>query len=191
MASDPRQERTRAQALDVARRLLLAEGVGAVTHVRVADAGGGARRTLYRHWPTSDELLIDTLSGTELPEMGASADLAADLVAHLRSFQAALHNGPLAYVICAIVERATTHPDFEPLRAELTRNGCKPLRSRLQAAVRSEQIRADIDVTAAQAILEGPVLYGALLAGHQLSRSTLTALVAGVLSDPPLRPNRR
>jgi AcrR family transcriptional regulator len=191
MVIDPRQERTRSQALATARQLLLTDGIGAVTHVRVADAGGGARRTLYRHWSTSDALLLDTLAGAGLAETSESANLEADLVAHLWAFQSALQDGPLAYVICAIVERATTHPDFEPLRTELTLNGCKPLRDRLQRAIAAQQIHAKVDIGAAQAMLEGPVLYGALLARQRLARPTLLAIVKSFLETPPLRVNRR
>jgi AcrR family transcriptional regulator len=181
---DPRQERTRKLGLSVARQLLLSDGIGSITHLRVAAAGGGARRTLYRHWPTSNDLLRETLAGSSATELTPTTDLRSDLVTHLAAFQVALHDGPLGYIICAIGERAAIDPTFEPLQSDLATTGCKPLRDRLRQARQDSDLPAGIDIRTAQCMLEGPVLYSAILERRRLPASAIRTVVATVLRGP-------
>lgn len=53
---DPRLIATRTHALNAALALLQEKGVLAVTHASVSAKTGISRSTLYRHWPTLDEL---------------------------------------------------------------------------------------------------------------------------------------
>jgi AcrR family transcriptional regulator len=53
--------------LAVAPELLVGEGPGAVTHQRVAQQAGVGRATGYRHWPQPEQLLLDVMSGADLP----------------------------------------------------------------------------------------------------------------------------
>ena len=57
---DPRLAATRARALEAALDQLQEQGVLAVTHASVGARSGISRSTLYRHWPTLDELLDST-----------------------------------------------------------------------------------------------------------------------------------
>ncbi len=53
--------------LDAARELLLQEGPAAVTHQRVARQAKVGRATVYRHWPRTELLLLDTMATVDLP----------------------------------------------------------------------------------------------------------------------------
>jgi AcrR family transcriptional regulator len=53
--------------LDAARTLLMQEGPAAVTHQRVAQAARVGRATVYRHWPQTEQLLLDAMGTVELP----------------------------------------------------------------------------------------------------------------------------
>src|SRR5262245_20404972 len=66
-STDPRAVRSREAMLVAARELLAAEGPGAVTHQRVAQQAGVGRATVYRHWPQPEQLLLDVMSGADLP----------------------------------------------------------------------------------------------------------------------------
>lgn len=65
--ADPRVARSRASILVAARSLLLDEGPAAVTHQRVAQYAGVGRATVYRHWPQSEQLLVDVMGGVDMP----------------------------------------------------------------------------------------------------------------------------
>lgn len=53
---DPRLKVTRELALDAALKILLDEGVLAVSHASVSKMTGISRSTLYRHWPEIKQL---------------------------------------------------------------------------------------------------------------------------------------
>ena len=53
---DPRIVATRAKAMGAAHQLLSEEGVLAVTYASVSTKTGISRSTLYRHWPTLEDL---------------------------------------------------------------------------------------------------------------------------------------
>lgn len=53
---DPRIVATRARAMDAAHDLLEREGVLAITYAAVSAATGISRSTLYRHWPTLEDM---------------------------------------------------------------------------------------------------------------------------------------
>lgn len=184
---DPRVVRTREQALAAAQRLLIDEGLDAVTHQRVAEVAGVGRRTLYRHWPDARSLLHDALALTRAPEAPIGADLTETVLAHLVAFDAAMHVGPLGYILAALFERSTHDPEFESLRSELAATGCRPLESALSAAADRGELPTDLDVEAAVAMLEGPVLHGAIVRRRRMSHERMRALVDAVLESPPRR----
>ena len=72
-SADPRAVRSREAMLAAARRLLAEEGLDAVTHQRVAQEAGVGRATVYRHWPRTDQLLLDAM-------LDRAADLAEKMV---------------------------------------------------------------------------------------------------------------
>lgn len=156
-----------------------------MTHLRVAAAGGGGRRTLYRHWPDADTLLRDVLAASEVPTAERTGDLRVDLIAHLDALRLALTRGHLGLVVCALGERAAVDAAFEPLRSELTEAGCAPLREILLDAVATGQLPAAMDVPAAMAALEGPVFYRAMIRREDLSAAALPGLVDTLLARPP------
>jgi AcrR family transcriptional regulator len=59
--------RSRQAMLDAARTLLLREGPDAVTHQRVALQAKVGRATVYRHWPRTEQLLLDTMATVDIP----------------------------------------------------------------------------------------------------------------------------
>ena len=182
---DPRARRTRQRALAVGRSLLVADGIDGVTHLRVAQAGGGARRTLYRHWPDARSLLRDVLAASEVPHAECTGDLPADLIAHLEALRRALVEGHLGFVVCALGERAAVDPSFEPLRAQLTEDGCAPLRALLGDAVHRGRLPDDLDVAQSLAALEGPVFYRAMVRRETMSAAALPAIIDAFLAAPP------
>src|SRR3954462_11174851 len=65
--ADPRAVRSREAILVAARRLLSSDGPAAITHQRVSQEAGVGRATVYRHWPRSEQLLLDVMADADLP----------------------------------------------------------------------------------------------------------------------------
>ncbi|MET0580210.1 MAG: helix-turn-helix domain-containing protein, partial [Ilumatobacteraceae bacterium] len=79
---DPRVARSRTKMLAAATELLVEDGPRGVTVDAVAERSGVAKSTLYRHWSSVHELLVDVMR-CNVPDA-----LPIDLGA---GFQAALH----------------------------------------------------------------------------------------------------
>jgi AcrR family transcriptional regulator len=174
--ADPRVVRTRETALNSARTLLIQGGIASVTHLQVAEHSGVGRKTLYRHWPTSADLLYDTFSSANFPQANRTGDLRTDLLAHLEALRQALVFGPLAYLIHALNESAANDPEIAQLRDRLTHEGCEPIRIVLRRAVRLKLLpRIDIEEAASQ--LEGPLFYRSLVRNEAVSARTVRKTV--------------
>lgn len=183
---DARIARTRESVLAAARTVLLDEGLVAVTPTRVAEVSGVARRTIYRHWPSADELLHDALASASFPTYVRTGDLAADLRTHLEQLRAALHPGPLAFILLAMGERAAVDADMRALRSRLVAQGCAPLRAMLlDHGVPSAQVD-DLVLE-----IEGPVMTSALVHGRAASDDLLGVIVERVVARrrPPTEQN--
>lgn len=181
---DARITRTRGVVLDAARSVLLAEGLTAVTPTRVAEVSGVARRTIYRHWPSPDDLLHDALAGASFPTYQRTGDLATDLHAHLGQLRAALTHGPLAYILHALGERAAIDATLASLRARLIDSGCAPLRDLLAEHGAHGALRDELVLE-----LEGPLFSASLVHGTAVTDDHLSRLVqrtvARLAAQPP------
>ena len=75
----------REAVLSAVAELILTEGAGAVTALRVSQRAGVARSTIYDHWPTSEALVLDAIDMVIAPQapITTTADLGADLLSAL------------------------------------------------------------------------------------------------------------
>ncbi len=162
-SGDPRVARTHETVLDAARQILLSEGLNAVTHLNLARKTGLGRKTIYRHWPTPDDLLYETLASANFPQAVRTGELRRDLLAHLEALRQALVIGPLAFIIHALNERAAIDPKIAPLRDRLTEQGCEPIRVILRTAVERKELPKTLDIEDAAGQLEGPLFYRTLV----------------------------
>lgn len=176
-ALDPRVARTRERVLAAARQLVLSQGLSSVTHLALERRSGVARRTIYRHWPTVDSLLYDTLTSTNFPRGERTGEIRSDLIAHLDALRVALVDGPLAYVLHALGERAALDPDLADVRAQLIDEGCAPVREILVDAVAGGALPSDLDVEAAAGDLEGPLFYRRLVRDERIGAADVERLV--------------
>jgi AcrR family transcriptional regulator len=60
--TDPRVERSREAVLDAGVELLLEGGLHAVTVEAIVERSGVARSTVYRHWHSRNDLIVDTVN---------------------------------------------------------------------------------------------------------------------------------
>lgn len=174
---DPRVRRTRERVLGAARDLVLADGLGALTHLELERRSGVARRTIYRHWPTVDALVYDTLTAANFPRGRRSGEIRADLMAHLEALRTALVDGPLAYLLHALGERAALDPSLAEVRRRLIDDGCAPIRDILRAGVDCGDLRADLDIETAAGDLEGPLFYRRLVRDEPIDPVQVERLV--------------
>jgi AcrR family transcriptional regulator len=175
---DPRVGRTRVTALETVRAILVEEGWEAVTHLRVAERAGLGRATIYRHWPTRLDLLVDALSQEALTiHTLPVGDLRRDLIAELEAFRRELVQRRLGRVLTAMLDRAEWEPEVHRIKAALVDEGMSVLRQVLHAAQSRGELAEDLDIELSIAELVGPLLYQYMFSDDRVTSDPVPAVV--------------
>jgi AcrR family transcriptional regulator len=166
-SADPRIERTRQHVLACARELLLAEGAEAVTFSALARQARVSRNTLYRHWSTPEQLLVDLTLEYYVARIDDTVPSAGGVPEFLHGLRDNLATAETASVLTALIARGQ--------RDEGTSVALQRL-----AAVRKDAL-ADLTgpISDAQfAALVGPLFYQAFVARGRLDDAFLDELIA-------------
>lgn len=180
---DPRVTRTRTVVLEAARKLLVEEGPDAVTALRISEATGIARTTIYRHWPDREELLRDTLAVDE-PELHvpATGDTRTDLIAMLTHMIQRIEKRRGARMMAVAVERSGQRGRAAGPHREMVRRRMEPLRRIIEAGVESGDLRTGVDVDAAVAQLAGPPFFQAVFMRNKVTTDFIGTVVDSFLT---------
>jgi AcrR family transcriptional regulator len=162
-------QQVRAEIIDAAGRLLLAEGLASFTVERVAALAGVSKMTIYKWWPSKGVLALEgyaTHIDRELA-MPDSGDIEADLTTHLLRFVHVLRDTPGGRVTAELLGAAQTDAEL----AEAFRSFyLEPRRAvgiaALEAARARGQLRPDADPEVLSDQLWGACMYR-LLTGHR------------------------
>lgn len=175
----PRSESSREAILEAAFRLLVERGYAGFGFEPVAAAAGTGKTTIYRWWKSKAELAVDaffhaTEAELRFPNTGtAQGDFRAQIIE-----LAELLRGQRGRALAGMLGGARTDP---VLARALGERWLAPRRvwgfERMSRAKAAGELRAGVEVSAALAVLYGP-LYAPLLFGGDVptSRETLDYL---------------
>ena len=166
MQPDPRVARSRRSILDAAGKLLLLGGTAAVTIDAVVSRSGVARTTVYRHWPTRDDLLAGTFE-TLLPDLPRPpSDLEfADALRHLmRTMVAMAADDHWLRLLPSLIESARLDAQLEDLKDRRYGRQLTTIVDLMQRGIEEGILRRDLDLTVAALELVGPLVAGVMLA---------------------------
>ena len=180
---DPRADRSRATALEVARRILIEQGWDALTHARVAEQSGLHRATIYRHWPTPAALLHDLLAQeVATAQITPTGDLRADLLRALALIHRELTKHDLGRIITALIDRGEWDPDLHDIKVTITEAGVASIHQLIKTATQRGDLSPTLDPPTGVAMLLGPILYRRLLSGEAITKRFLTQVVDSFLA---------
>jgi AcrR family transcriptional regulator len=169
---DPRVVRTREAVFE------------AVSHQQVAAEAGIGRATVYRHWPTRTDLLVDAVTEVRTPqEWQSSGDLATDLDRGLERLQRTLNTSPLVPQLVALIGRAEWDPELRETKARLLASGTAGIRRALEAAIDRHELPTDHDLDATVARLAGPLFYRRVLAHAPVDDAFVTEVIAAYVRE--------
>lgn len=180
----PRSAQAEQAIRDAAVALLTERGVGGFSVEAVAARAGVAKTTIYRRWPTRDELIVAAVSGAKGPTDPAPGEsVRADLLHVLR--QVGQHDEPGAWA--RLMARLMVDAEqFPELVAEIWRHSVGPRRAYIQAILRrgveEGLIRPDADLALLVDLLVSPGV-----ARNRPGRDPLTAAEAAEVVDIVLR----
>ncbi len=183
---DRRVERARSRVLSAAHRLLRTGGPTAVTYSALTRESGVGRATIYRHWPTLDTLWPDLIG-----EVGRAAtieptgDLRAGLTSALRILARNLGSRERRIEVITMLQRAQLEAGARRFVRAIERHN--PVRQSLEHARHAGTLHEDIDLDVAAALLSGPILQRALMAGVKADARFIDAVVDAFLCSQPQR----
>ena len=176
-SENPRTTRMREAVLNAVIELVLTEGAGAVTALRVSEQAGVARSTIYEHWPAPDALLLDAIDKVMTPHAATAVtgDLEADLTAALNGLRRRLAHRPFLVWFATLLDHANRDETFAAAQQRFVYGVLQPVVDTLVAARDRGELADDLDVGQAAAQLAAPIL-----TQHVMLRGTASDALVGV-----------
>lgn len=144
-------------------------GLNGVTIDAIADRAGVSKATIYRRWPSKEELMVDSVAGLvgaiDLPEGDGIRDVLLHAIGRLKSYMSKTTAGVVLPWMIGEVARGS---DIGHRYAEaVVIPGRQALARHIAAAVESGELRADLDVDLAVDMLLGPLIVTKLLGSYR------------------------
>lgn len=179
----PLSETAHLKVLDAAAHLVADRGIDATSMDAIARLSGVSKATIYKHWDDKEALVLDVLShinGLNARPHFDTGNLAADIVAVL-TYQPPDSSSELRQRITPhLVAYSASHSEFGRIwRHTVMEPPRRELRQLLDGAIARGELRADLDIEMALALLLGPMLYAFIFEGKtHADRSALASMVA-------------
>lgn len=177
----PLSAEARTKALDAAAALLGDEGIDGFTVDEVARRSGVAKSTLYRHWNSGNELLMEALDchieQIPTPDTGRLFEDLAILFENLNTLIAEEGNRRLMLDMLAAAAR---DPELDQIKRAMMSERTSPIGVIVSRAVERGEIPA-VELDQALACIHGPFMAHTMMHGDPLDRSNLLQFVAFVV----------
>jgi TetR/AcrR family transcriptional regulator of autoinduction and epiphytic fitness len=164
MSLDPRVARSRAAVLRSATELLLRGGPTAVTVDAVVADSGVAKTTIYRQWPSRDDLLVAVFESMipDVPPAHSELPFEEALRATLRDTAVITRNVDWRRTLPSLMQLKNHEPAIANIEQELRQRQSAVLVELLDRGVEESRVRPGFDPQRALALLVGPLLFAAL-----------------------------
>lgn len=166
VAEDPRVTRSKAAVIEAALALIAQRGVATTTIDEISERSGVAKTTIYRHWNSKPEVVLDAISSRlepPPPPLPDTGDLHQDLWQLVEGLAWALTDGPLAPMMSSLIDAAERDPEFAALHRRHARQRHAVVRTVLQRGIARGELPDDTDIDAALDLLAGPVFHRRLV----------------------------
>lgn len=181
-AIDDRVRRSKERVLRVTCELLTEGGLGGVSVDEVSRRSGVAKTTIYRHWATRSDLVIDACSqlSTEqdVPDTGS---FQGDATAYLTNLAALLRTAPWSSIVPSIIDAAERDPDLARIHSTIQMGHTAPFQEIIMRAMRNGELPASTDASAMIAVLLGPLFYRRWFSRGPLDDEFVKAVVKNVI----------
>lgn len=176
----PRNAEVDRAVLAAAVDLLAEHGFGQLTVEAVASRAGVGRPTVYRRWPTKEDLAVHALIHS-VPPLTApdTGDAVGDLCELAVGFVTELSNSPLGSVVLGVHAECGRRPELgNPLREHYLQPRDAVITDLVERGRREGAIRPDIPADTVRDLVFGPLIYRWLITGEPVDRATAELLVS-------------
>ena len=184
--TDQRVARTRSAVLRSATDLLVEGGPSAVTIDAIVARSGVAKSTIYRHWESRDEVLVDAIErcAPTLAPPDAALGFEHAVRAIVDQAYAALNDPEWARIIPALLLLKAHQTEIADLEERIGRHQDETLDAMVALGVAEDRLPAGADVQEIAAQLVGPLVFA-----HLKGRPRITKAFAQRVADTFLRAN--
>ena len=167
--------------------LLAERGLEGLTVDGVAARAKVGKATIYRHWRSRAELVMDAMASLAMPPAPEpTGDLRTDLCATFTALAGVLRDPDRSRLLASLVDAAERDPELGALHVAHGAVRRAPARSLVHAAVERGELAPGTDPDLVVDLLVGPLFYRRLLAHEQVTASYVESVVDTVLAG--LRP---
>lgn len=183
VGTSPRVERSKAAILDATLALLAEEGVGGLTVDAVAARAGVGKATVYRHWSSRADLIVDAVSSLltddEIVDCGNLRD---DLRVAYDRIGRVCTTGALAQILPTLAEAAARDPELATVHRDFVARRRKHLIATIERAAARGELRPGVDPAIAADLVAGPMFYKKLVHHQCPDQEYATALLDLVMA---------
>lgn len=172
------------EAILAATLALLAErGMAGLTVDGVAARAKVGKATIYRHWRSRAELVMDAMASLPAPAPPApTGDLRTDLCAAFGGLRDVLGDPEGSRLLAALVDAAERDPELAQLHIRHSASRRAPARSLVVAAVERGELAAGTDPDLTVDLVAGTLLYRRLLRHQPVTPDVVEEVVDAVLA---------
>jgi len=173
----------RERVLRAALYVLADHGLAGFSMEAVARRAGASKATVYRHWASQSELLVDAMDmGFQPFSPPTTGSLRADLIELLSHVEVLFSHGPFPRLMAAFIDAAESDPALASLHERLTERRREPAKRILTEARQRGEISPTTDLELVIDLLAGASFYRRFVAHWPFPGDYSAAIVDLVLA---------
>jgi AcrR family transcriptional regulator len=180
----PRSVELDAAVLEATLDLAGEVGVSGLSMDEVAERAKVSKASIYRRWPSKEQLVLDALRSAVSPiEDADTGSLRGDLQAYLHEFTRRLHSGRMSDVLPHLIGVACHDAALRSSLDEYISTRRVPLRKMLERGRQRGELAGDADLDVLIDVILGPFAYRRLLSHAPIDAALVERVLAVVLPD--------
>lgn len=185
---DPRVVRSRDKVLTAVRDQLAARGYEGLTIEGIADHAGVGKATIYRHWDSKAQLVVDAASHLRAAEPAPRGDTAVERLTRLyASLARRLWDPAWSRHLPSLLDAAGRDEQVATLFTAFVDGRRAPSAQVIRDGIAAGELPAGTDVDATIDQIAGPLFYRRFFSRRGVGDGEVADLVRRVLADPPQR----
>jgi len=181
---DARVRRSKETVLAVTHKMMSETGLGGVSIDEVSKRSGVAKTTIYRHWPSRADLLLEACSKLgpkfEVPDTGS---LRGDIEALVMAIASYLRTAPATKILPSIVDAAEHDTKIARLlHAQVNAYIMAPLYEVIERGQKKGEIGRDQEASHLIARIVGPLFFRRWFSGESLDENFVRAIVQSAIA---------
>ena len=174
----PLSEEARSKTLHAALVVLQDLGVESFTVDEVARRSGVAKSTIYRHFSTTDELMLSAFGCMVVPlPTPNTGSLRDDLLAFIDSHREFMMDESIPRTFLGLLNRSANDPDFAEVHNAFVEELRRPIKTIIELAQGRGEVHPDLDLDIAMDVMEGPFMLRKIMRFLPIDEETAIVLI--------------